>query len=74
MSSFSENIAEAKTFAEVEKIVREAIGPSELMEFMRLDLGDVLRKQDATAAQPSVRFLVTDPLSKCAASRERIFS
>lgn len=26
MSSFSENIAEAKTFREVEKIVREAIG------------------------------------------------
>lgn len=62
MSSFSANIAAAKTFKEVEKIVREAIGPSELMEFMRLDLGDVLRKRNGTAARQSLRLLVGNPV------------
>lgn len=48
MRSFSKNIGAAKTFPEMEEIVREAIGPSELMEFMRMDLGAFLRKRIGT--------------------------
>jgi uncharacterized protein (DUF302 family) len=63
MSSFGKNIAAAKTFAEVERIVREATGPSELMEFMRLDLGDVLRKRNGATARQSMRLLVGNPVT-----------
>ncbi len=62
INSFSENIAAAKTFAEVEEIVRGATGPSELMEFARLDLGEVLRKRNGAAAGRSLRFLVGNPV------------
>jgi hypothetical protein len=62
MSAFGKNVAAAKTFAELEKIVREATGPSELMEFMRLDLGGVLRKRDGAARQ-SMRFIVGNPVT-----------
>ena len=62
MKSFGKNIGAAKTFAEVEKIVAEATGPSELMEFMRLDLGDVVRKRNGSSASPSLRLLVGNPV------------
>jgi hypothetical protein len=53
MNSFSKNVADAKTFAEVEKIVQEATGPSELMEFTRMDLGRVLQKLNGARARQS---------------------
>ena len=62
MKSFGKNIGAAKTFAEVEKIVGEATGPSELMEFMRLDLGDVVRKRNGPSASLSLRLLVGNPV------------
>jgi len=62
MSSFSQNIAAAKTFSEVERIVQGGIGPSGLMEFARMDLGAVLRKKNATAAPNSMRFIVGNPV------------
>jgi hypothetical protein len=62
MKSFGQNIGAAKTFAEVEKIVGEATGPSELMEFMRLDLGDIVRKRNGPAASPSLRLIVGNPV------------
>ena len=63
MQSFGKKIGAAKTFAEVEKIVRDATGPSELMEFMRLDLGNVLRKRNGSTARESLRFLVGNPVT-----------
>jgi hypothetical protein len=62
MRSFGKNLGAAKTFAEVERIVRDATGPSELMEFMRLDLGDIVRKRKGAASGQSVRFLVGNPV------------
>ena len=44
MKAFQTNAAATKTYAELEKIVRGAVGPSGLMEFARFDLGEVLRK------------------------------
>jgi uncharacterized protein (DUF302 family) len=63
MSAFRKNLAAAKTFAELEKTVREATGPSDLMEFMRMDLGGVLRKRDGAGAPQSVRFIVGNPVT-----------
>jgi uncharacterized protein (DUF302 family) len=62
MISFSKNIAAAKTFAEVERIVQGACGPSGLMEFTRMDLGAVLRKKNGAAAPNSMRFIVGNPV------------
>jgi uncharacterized protein (DUF302 family) len=62
MAAFGKNLAAAKTFAELEKVVSEAVGPTELMEFTRMDLGEVLRKRNGVAAPPSLRFLVGNPV------------
>lgn len=66
MNSFSKNVANAKTFAEVEKIVQEATGPSELMEFTRMDLGRVLQKRNGARARQSLRFVVGNPVTMSA--------
>ena len=56
------NISVAKTYAEVEKIVQEGLGPMGLMEFMRFDHGDVLRKDHGAKAPKVFRFLIGNPL------------
>jgi uncharacterized protein (DUF302 family) len=66
MNSFSKNVADAKTFAEVEKIVQDATGPSELMEFTRMDLGRVLQKRNGARARQSLRFVVGNPVTMSA--------
>ena len=62
MNVFSRDIALAETFEELEGIVNKAIGASGLMEFMRLDLGEVLRKQSGTKAPKALRLIVGNPL------------
>ncbi len=62
INAFRKNVDAAKTFAEVEQIVHEAAGPSELMEFTRFDLGAVLRKRNGAAARQSLRFVVGNPV------------
>ena len=66
MNSFSENVAGEKTFAEVQKIVQGATGPSELMEFTRMDLGKVLQKRNGAEAGQSLRFVVGNPVTMSA--------
>src|SRR4029077_13788888 len=43
-AEFHRKLGAAKTYAAMEKIVSEVIGVSGLMEFIRFDLGEVLRK------------------------------
>jgi uncharacterized protein (DUF302 family) len=62
MRAFEKNLTAAKTYEELEKIVRGATGPSELMEFARMDLGGVLRKRNGAAAPQSLRFIVGNPV------------
>jgi uncharacterized protein (DUF302 family) len=62
MRSFSKNIRDATTLPEMEKIVREATGRSELMEFTRMDLGEILRKRIGTEAWHSLRLIVGNPV------------
>ena len=61
MAAFGRGIKAAKTFAELEGLVNRAVGPSGLMEFIRFDLGEVLRKEHASAPK-SLRLLVGNPL------------
>jgi uncharacterized protein (DUF302 family) len=58
---FRENVAAAKTFAELEKVVQEVLGASGLMEFARFDFGVVLRKRTEAAPQ-TVRLVLGNPL------------
>jgi uncharacterized protein (DUF302 family) len=62
MNSFSKELGDAGSFAEVERIVDEATGPGGLMEFMRMDLGAVLRKRNGAEARQSLRLLVGNPV------------
>src|SRR5215470_7824031 len=62
MSAFDRAMAAARTIAELEPIVRAAIGPSGLMEFARFDLGDVLRKERAGKRPKMLRLVVGNPL------------
>jgi uncharacterized protein (DUF302 family) len=62
MSVFRRDVSSAKTYPEVEKIVKKAIGPSGFMEFAHFDLGEVLRKERAAGAPRSLRLVVGNPL------------
>jgi uncharacterized protein (DUF302 family) len=61
MAAFGRDMAAAKTSAELEAVVAKAVGSSGLMEFIRFDLGEVLRKYRADALK-SVRLVVGNPL------------
>jgi uncharacterized protein (DUF302 family) len=63
MSTFIKEVTAAQTEAELEQIVRRATGPSELMVFMRLDIGGVLRKEQGTNARRSYRFIIGNPVT-----------
>jgi hypothetical protein len=51
-------IGTAPTYAEVERIVGSAVGPSGLLEFLRFDIGEVLRKANCPGAPKSLRLIV----------------
>jgi hypothetical protein len=46
----------------MEEIVHRSVGPSDLMEFIRLDIGEVLRKELGDRAPGSLRLLAGNPL------------
>jgi hypothetical protein len=62
MSAFGKNIAAARTLADLEAVVKEAIGPSGLMEFARYDIGGILRKERVDSARPSLRLVMGNPV------------
>src|ERR1700683_183987 len=55
-------IGAAKTYAEVEQAIQPGLGPTGLMEFMRFDHGEVLRKDHGEKAPRVMRFLIGNPL------------
>jgi hypothetical protein len=62
MGAFQKNITAAQTEAELERVVHGAIGPSGLMEFIRFNLGEVMRKEHAGQAPQNVRLIIGNPL------------
>lgn len=62
MSAFGKDMTSAKTFAEVEAIVNQALGSAGLMEFMRFDLGQVVRKQHGPKTPRSLRYVIGNPV------------
>ena len=62
MNAFHSAIAAATTIADVEEVVHGVIGPSDLMEFIRFDAGEVLRKERNGQDPKILRLVVGNPL------------
>lgn len=62
MSAWREQTEKAVSFSEYEKIIQGAVGEAGLMEFLRLDLGDVLRRDPSAKAYQIVRIIAGNPL------------
>jgi uncharacterized protein (DUF302 family) len=62
MKAFHGALAAARTLADLEEAVQSAIGPSGLMEFIRFDAGEVLRKERGGQDPKILRLVVGNPL------------
>lgn len=62
MSAFRAAVTAARSYPELEKIVAAATGPLDLMEFVRFDLGEILRKETGSDGPRIVRLVVGNPL------------
>jgi uncharacterized protein (DUF302 family) len=62
MNAFGKAIATARTESDMEEVVEAAIGSIGLMEFIRFDIGGILRKEQGLDARRSLRLVVGNPL------------
>ena len=52
----------ARTDADLHKVVQQAVGSSDLIEFVRFDAGGILRKEQGAQAPKILRLLVGNPI------------
>jgi hypothetical protein len=62
MTAFVHTSSATATLEALEDVVRRAVGPTDLMEFMRLDIGGVLGKGRESPSLKSLRLIVGNPL------------
>jgi uncharacterized protein (DUF302 family) len=62
MRAFHGALIAATTVDELSSVVQRAIGPSGLMEFIRFDAGEVLRKEQGGSGPRILRLVVGNPL------------
>jgi len=62
MGEFAAKMAAAKTYEEMQTVVRGSISENGLMEFMRLDQGAALAKAGVDSDLKSVRLIIGNPL------------
>jgi len=62
ITQFYSAIQTAENDVELQRLVDSAVGPSDLMEFMRLDHGVVLRRELGPGAPNVMRLLIGNPL------------
>ncbi|MBV9376930.1 MAG: DUF302 domain-containing protein [Alphaproteobacteria bacterium] len=62
MIKFHRGVASATSLGDLEKVVQTAVGTSNLMEFARFDMGDVLPKERGGGGPKALRFVVGNPL------------
>jgi hypothetical protein len=62
IKQFYEAIREAEDDQELQRVVNDAVGPRDLMEFIRLDHGVVLRRELGPGAPNVMRLLIGNPL------------
>jgi uncharacterized protein (DUF302 family) len=63
MREFSANLRKMSSADEVVGLVQKATGGGDLMEFVRFDLGDVLRKRFGQQAGQSLRIVAGNPVT-----------
>jgi len=62
MNTFHRALAAATTAADLDDVVKRAIGSSDLMEFVRFDAGEVLQKARGGRGPQILRLVVGNPL------------
>jgi uncharacterized protein (DUF302 family) len=62
IGDFQSSMGAAKTFTELEDLVHKAQGPSGFIEFIRFNLGAVLRKESGRSTPKMLRFVIGNPL------------
>ena len=62
LADFAERTRTAKTFGELERAVNANLGRTGLMMFMKLDHGEILRKETGLDTPRMVRFVIGNPL------------
>jgi uncharacterized protein (DUF302 family) len=62
LNVFHEAVVAARTVADLEEVVKEAVGSSDLMEFARFDVGEILRKERGRDGAKILRLVVGNPL------------
>ncbi len=62
MNTFMSDIISVNSFTDLEKMIQAATGPSGLMQFMRFDLGEIVRKERGDRTPRSLRYLIGNPL------------
>lgn len=62
MTEFAKSTHEARSFTELRNAVEKGLGKTDLMLFMQLDQGAVLRKEMGRDVPRIVRFLIGNPL------------
>jgi uncharacterized protein (DUF302 family) len=62
MAAFHKSLSAAHNQAEMEKVIDPVTQPHGLMEFTRVDLGDVLQKEDASRSARILRIIAGNPL------------
>ena len=62
MQAFHGAVVAARTAGDLEVVVQGAVGTSDLMEFVRFDAGEVLRKEHDGDGPKIVRLVVGNPL------------
>jgi uncharacterized protein (DUF302 family) len=62
MAAFRKSLSAAQNEAEMKKVVDPVTQPNGIMEFMRFDLGEVLRKESGTSTPRILRIVAGNPL------------
>ena len=62
MNTFMNDVASAKSFTDLEKVINAVTGATGLMQFMKFDLGEIVRKERGDDAAQSLRYLIGNPL------------
>jgi uncharacterized protein (DUF302 family) len=62
MAAFRTGLSSSRDLRGMEQVVTPATQPNGLMEFMRLDLGEVIRKENGSDKPKIIRLIVGNPL------------
>ena len=62
MAEFSKEVGSATSFGEMRQTIQRALGTSGFMEFIRFDLGSILRRESGRQEPKVLRLIIGNPL------------